>query len=110
MAPVFVEHRGGVFLADRFTASTFDEFCRATGGTIQRVEYVINHVHLWDLFHIEESDADGQAALHEFCQRAVRALESALNREFPTRTFKVSFTDDETDYGPTLAFWSTGSH
>ena len=44
--PEIVWHENGLFLADSFTTSSFDDWSRATAGNLTAIERVMNHRHM----------------------------------------------------------------
>ncbi|WP_405740379.1 hypothetical protein OG422_05645 [Streptomyces sp. NBC_01525] len=48
--PETVEYRGCVFLKERFRQDTVDDWFTNLGDDRRRIEAVVNHVELWDMF------------------------------------------------------------
>ena len=101
--PVFVEHDGGVFLDDHFSQESYAEW-KSTLGDTSRVEDMLNHRHVYDLFmtpeEVTEDSFEGVARL------MAQTLELALRVCFPHRRFNVYVSNDEGDYGPVVSFYS----
>ena len=93
--PTFIDVEGCVVLKEHYDQGSFEEWWESTGGDRQAVEAVINHVHLWDVFHGAE-DADG-GELDQLADLLVGTWETALGSQFPERRFDVRRDDH---YGP----------
>ncbi|MGX5681484.1 hypothetical protein [Schumannella luteola] len=109
--PEFVEDRGGVFVSSGYSRRGLDEWMVELEGDMPRIEHVMNHVHLWDVFAAELPD-DGTGvvygpALKELGQLLAESWRAALRLAFPDRSFVVEYSDDPSDYGPTVSFWSS---
>ena len=105
--PRFVEHRGCVLLVERFDPQNFERWWEELDGDHARVERVINHVHLWDLFVNDESDLADES-LSELAAVLSYTWRASLEAAFPSRAFDViAVTDDPSEYGPTVTFFST---
>lgn len=103
LIPAFVEHEGGVFLQDRFTISNYDRW-NAKLSTINEVEKIINHQHVYDLFSIDEEISD--SSFETVAKLMSNTLHMALFCSFPERKFHVYVSNSEVDYGPTVGFYS----
>jgi hypothetical protein len=108
--PEFVEIRGCVLLSSRYSASEFQQWWETLDGDHVRIEKVMNHVHLWDVFG-PTLEGDGaipseEVALEELGQLMRRTFTAALLEEFPGRQFEVVYSADPEEYGPTVAFWT----
>jgi hypothetical protein len=111
--PEFIEIRRCVLLSSRYSASAFEQWWETLDGDHVRIEQVMNHVHLWDVFGPTLA-GDGtipseEAALEELGQLRCRTFTAALGEEFPGRQFDVVYSADPDEYGPTVSFWSVDS-
>lgn len=102
--PEFVEVEGCVLLRERYSPSRFQDWWKELAGDRSRIEGVVNHVHLWDLF-----DLDGTSVPDEAVQDLAQVLgltwRCALQHRFPERDFEVNVVlDDSEEYGPTISF------
>ena len=93
-----------VFRSDAFTEETVRDWERACAGNRQRIEAVVNHVHISDLHH----GIDASEAQLRYLGRTLAATCAAkLALDFPALAFAVSFNDepglDPADYE--LTFW-----
>jgi hypothetical protein len=96
--PELIEVRGCVLLPWAYEAANFESWWGRLDGDRARIEGVLNHLHLWDVF-----DADlGDAELHELAGIIAEAWRSAAQAKFPGRGFEVSVSRDGEDYGPTV--------
>lgn len=103
--PSFVEVEGCVLLEERYEPSNFREWWERLSGDVPRVEEVINHVHLWDLFYGDDGWLpDG--ALAELARVMAHCWMCALREAYPSRSFDVRLSTGDADYGPTVSFSS----
>jgi len=102
LSPTFREVRGCVLLPWAYEEATFDEWWSVLEGDRRRIESMVNHLHLWDVFPHDSADSDGLVALG-------RALElhwaAAAQFQFPDRQFDVDFSEIGDD-GPTVSIVS----
>ncbi len=102
--PMFVEVEGCVFLQERYDPSNFREWWRKLCGDARRVEGIVNHVHLWDLFDLDEQSVP-EEALQDLAEILSLTWACALRSQFPDRSFDVRVDLDGTEeYGPTISF------
>ncbi len=99
--PVFVERRGCVLLEHRADDDAISQWLDASNGDPQRVEAMLNHVHLWDEIPGEGS-AGNEEALMTVARVVARCWMAALAERFPGREFLVDVARPDVDYGPTL--------
>jgi len=107
--PQFEEARGCVLLAGRNAAASVDQWWDQLHGTPSRIESVLNHVHLWDVFPSDHDINDG-GAFRELARLMQAGWRSALASDYPHRTFEVICTGlaaEDPEYGPTLTFCSS---
>lgn len=102
--PSFVEIEGCVLLGTEKPAA-FDAFMKQANGDKRRVEAVLNHRHLCDLFSCAPTANDAQIL---WLGRKLREMwASKLQRDFPEQHFVVSFQEEfdiEKD-NPAITFW-----
>lgn len=101
--PEFVCVDGCVLLPWEYSAETFARWQDRLSGDCQSIENTVNHLHLWDVFDASGLPDESLMVLGEALQRS---WSSALSDQFPDRTFEVSFTNDDVDYGPTVSIKS----
>ena len=93
--PAFVEHDGAVFLALGFTPKACNDFKEQTERGKRAVEEVLNHRHISDLFRWSTPPK------HEMLIHVGRLMkemwECKLKRDFPGKSFTVSFPEQESD-------------
>lgn len=107
--PTYVEERGCVLIQEHFSEETFERWWLELNGDIPRVEGLVNHVHLWDLFDLDQQDDRTGSVLDEMAELIAASWRCSLASSFPSRSFQVSLSDsDEEEYGPTVSFWSIG--
>ena len=99
--PDLIEHAGGVFLADGFAESVFDQWAAVLNGDIGAIERVMNHRHLTDLLAHDEVPPAGLAYLG----RTLAEMWAArLERRFPEHRFAVRCDLDEVSGEVELTF------
>lgn len=106
--PRFEEARGCVLLAGRNSAAAVDEWWDQLDGDPSRIESVLNHVHLWDVFPADD-DVNDREAFIALARLMGTGWRSALASEYPHRRFEVrcnGLTSEHPEYGPTLTFRS----
>ncbi|MFI7402756.1 hypothetical protein ACIBW9_20210 [Streptomyces sp. NPDC049541] len=105
--PETVEYRGGVFLKERFSRGTVDDWFANLGGDRQRIEAVVNHVELWTAFGntpLTDDDRLGEE-LPQLALALGECWQGVLSTRHPDREITVAVSDEEDgSYGPTLTF------
>jgi len=101
--PEFVEVEGCVLLRERYEPVNFREWKEEFGGDLSRVEGIVNHVHLWDLFQPDEASVP-ERAIESLGRILSCTWQCALRQQFPGREFDVRFVEDDSEYGPTISF------
>lgn len=102
--PEFVEVEDCVLLRERYSPSQFQDWWKELDGDRSRIEGMVNHVHLWDLFDLDDEGLPDEA-VQDLAQVLVSTWRCALQQRFPDRDFEVSVVlDDPEEYGPTIAF------
>ncbi len=87
--PSFIEVNGCVLLEERYEPENFHEWWERLSGNIPEVEDMINHVHLWDIFYLDEDELpDGK--LEELACVMAKCWECALSEALATRQFWYS--------------------
>ena len=93
--PDFVEHDGCVFFAE-FSETSYRGFMDQTKGNKKAVEAVMNHRHVLDLFPSNYANVSKDQIV--YLGRLLREMwETKLRRDFPQRTFVVSFAEDSAE-------------
>lgn len=91
--PEFTIHDDCVFFAN-FSEEGYQSFMESTGGNKESVESVMNHLHIWDLFHLGPEDPSDD--LIRYFGRLLEEMWSCkLARDFPERQIVVSFWEGE---------------
>ena len=94
--PDFVEWRGCILLADAFSEQNAEEWWRTFHGDVQRVEDMINHTHLCDLFPNDHGFHTIDKGVTDYLGTTLVAMWTArLHQLFPDRDFDVIFDDYE---------------
>jgi uncharacterized damage-inducible protein DinB len=103
--PGFVERNDAVFVDFLFDEASYDQWHAETGGDIQAIEKILNHLHLWDLFD-PKSDQE-YTAVSGLSRKIADAWKVSAHNSFPNREFCVEVSDEPEDYGPTITLYSS---
>jgi hypothetical protein len=96
--PDLIEVRGCVLLPWAYEAANFEGWWERLNGDRARIEGVLNHLHLWDVFDAEIEDAK----LREMAEIIAGSWQAAARAAFPERDFDIGVSLDGGDYGPTV--------
>jgi hypothetical protein len=100
--PDFVEINGCVLLRHKYSLEGFANWLQHLNGNKARVEAMMNHVHILDLFPNSPKDDVHKEELHDFLARALTlSWKAALREAFPEKHFVVTLTHG---YGPEVSF------
>lgn len=102
LAPELVLVRGCVILKDAYDPENFERWWQTVNGDTVRIEAVLNHLHLWDVF--EPDGEEDERALESLANLVARSWDLHASRVRPDRTFRVEVMDD---YGPTIVMTSS---
>src|SRR5690242_20606178 len=97
--PDFAEHDGCVFRAklDANGERIYRDWLADTTGDRQRVEAVMNHLHIADVLKgVVESPS--QEVVLTFGRLMRDLWKEKLSKDFPSRKFVVSFPEEHTEY------------
>ncbi len=88
--PDFVEYKGCVFLKFKFSEDTFHHWKeKVTVENVAQIEYLINHIHIVDLFSRRGLLSKEQVV---FLGNKLREMYRAkLSIDFPDRAFEIEF-------------------
>ncbi|MHB8214538.1 MAG: hypothetical protein ACYDDS_00530 [Candidatus Sulfotelmatobacter sp.] len=93
--PDFTEHDGCIFLGDRVEEENYQAFLAQTKGDKTRVEAVMNHQHIVDLFSRSHPERPTREVVIYLGRLMKDILESKLSRDFPGRKITVSFPEGD---------------
>ncbi len=100
--PDFVEVNGCVLLRYQYSVEGLAKWLEHFNGNKARVEAMMNHVHMRDLFPNSPKDVDHIEELHEFLAGAlILSWKAELSEAFPGRL--IVFTLNQ-GYGPEVSF------
>jgi hypothetical protein len=106
--PDWVEVDGCILRRDVADVDNVQRWLAAEGGSVQRTEWALNHVHLYD--EVEEGWDEPQQILdqrlEQVAERLAAAWRASLAAAFPSRTFHVEVATRDEDYGPTVYAFS----
>jgi hypothetical protein len=95
--PDFVEHDGCIFLGESLDEANYRAWLAQTKGDKKRVEAVMNHQHVVDLFSRSHHSPPTRAVVLYVGRLMKDILQAKLNRDFPDRKVTVTFTEDGVD-------------
>jgi hypothetical protein len=100
--PRFVRYRGLVLLGPH-VSPTVDDWIKKLDGCAYRVEEMVNHTHLWDVFtSFAESDEAQYEALEELGKGLATMWAAAVLAQAPDVPMVVECRGEPDDYGPTI--------
>ena len=106
--PATVEYRGGVFLAERFSAPNVDDWFERYPNEPSRIESVVNAVVLYDYFVNCDTDPY-EDALPGLAADIGACWQGILTLRYPKRAIHIEVADgtDDAEYGPSVTFWTS---
>lgn len=100
--PDFVEIDGCIILGHNYSVEGFARWLKHYHGDKAKVEAMVNHVHILDLFPSSPKEDEHKEELHEFLARAFTlSWKAALRAAFPGKRFVFTLTHG---YGPEVSF------
>jgi hypothetical protein len=103
--PDFIEVRDFVFIRDKFEPQSLESWIAELDGNRQSIERVINHTHIYDLFH-DPVDTPSRLYIAEQLALMLRFTWSlVLAHGFPQRRFAFEYGTEPDEYGPTITFY-----
>lgn len=91
----FLNHEGGIFLADGFTVENYEKWKEELDGDIKSIEKIINLRYVADL--LPDADDISRNNLIYFGQTLADIWESKLTKTFPEKLFLVECDFDKDD-------------
>lgn len=101
--PDFVEHDGGIFLAEAFNQEIYEQWKAELGDDIAAIERVMNHQHIDDI--IPGAENVGIDNLFALGQVIKQMWENRLKSCYPAQGFQVLCNKDE--YTVVVTFYKT---
>lgn len=101
--PDLVEVRGCVLLPWSYDPENFEVWWERLAGDRAKIEGVLNHLHLWDVFDADVEEAE----LRELAGIIAESWRAAARARFPGRGFEIDVSLAGEDYGLTLHMHST---
>ena len=92
--PDFVEHDGCIFLGESLDEAIYRTWLAQTKGDKKRVEAVMNHQHIVDLFSRSHHEPPTREVVLYVGRLMKDILQAKLNRDFPDRKVTVTFAED----------------
>lgn len=111
--PTFCEVGDCILLADNASRTDVEKWIREHHDH-SKVEAIVNHVHLYDLFDAGSSDEtlneDRTLETLDMVGRVMQKMwKAALQDAFPQLRFAVEYSNHPDDYGPTITFYRVRS-
>ncbi len=101
--PDFIEVDGCVLLAEHYSSANFQSWKERYAGEMHRIEAVINHAHVYDLFGNSPADVEYPDELPRYLAEVLAACwRCSLQHAFPARAFVVEVYEG---YGPEVTFY-----
>jgi hypothetical protein len=91
--PGFIEHDGCIFLGDGVDEENYKAFLAQTKGDKTRVEAVMNHQHIIDLFSRSHHERPTREVVIYLGRLMKEILQGKLSRDFPGRKITVTFPE-----------------
>jgi hypothetical protein len=93
--PSFIEHDGCILLGDSVDEDNYHAWLLQTQGDKKRVEAVMNHRHIVDLFSRSHHEAPTREVVL-YLGRLVREIwQTKLDHDFPGRKIRASVPDED---------------
>jgi hypothetical protein len=92
--PNFVEHDGCIFLGESLDDASYRSWLAQTQGDKKKVEAVLNHRHILDLFSRSHHEPPTQEIVLYVGRLMKDILQAKLSRDFPNRKVTVIFAED----------------
>jgi hypothetical protein len=92
--PDFVEHDGCILLGGSLDEANYQAWLAQTKGDQKRVEAVMNHQHIVDLFSRSHHEPPTREVIVYIGRVMKDILQAKLNRDFPSRKVTVTFAED----------------
>ena len=99
--PNFIEFDNSIFYSEHFNLNGYNEWRQKLNNDSIAIEKVINHVHVYDIF-TNCTDQIDDATFKNIGKLLQLSWSMYLNKVFPDKQIIVMYSDDESEYGPTL--------
>ncbi len=91
--PEFIEHQGGIFLAEAFDIEIYQQWKEKLVNDINAIERMMNHQHIDDI--LPGAEKVGIDNLYYLGDTIAQMWSSRLKLVYPDRTFQVNCDRDE---------------
>jgi|SRR5579864_54526 len=95
--PNFVEYDGCIFMGDEVDEENYRAFLKRTKGDKTRVEAVMNHEHILDLFSRSHHEAPTRDVILYIGRLMKDVWQTKLNADFPGRRITVKFLEENVE-------------
>lgn len=93
--PELIEFQGGIFVAEQFREDSFDQWMQSLDGSLTKVEAVMNHLHVNDLFLNTPSDDNLPSSVNmRFAASLAGCWRAAAATQFPDLPIQVECDTD----------------
>ncbi len=97
--------RGCLLVAHKYSEDESGDWSETLKGNRTRLEQVMNHQHMWDLFHGRAHEVS-DTALEQIAQTMASTWEHAARLQFPGSDPVAEYFPDGPEYGPTTTIHS----
>ncbi|HEX3539878.1 MAG TPA: hypothetical protein VHT75_05480 [Acidimicrobiales bacterium] len=102
--PDLIEMHEGIFIAEQYNDGTYRRWFDAFDGDLTKVEAMLNHLHVADLFMNGPSDDDVPVEVYRrFADVLAGCWRAAAQEQFPRRRIQVYSWDDVGDFQVTMS-------
>jgi hypothetical protein len=93
--PELIEVQGGIFVAEQFGQDSFDHWFESLGGSLTRVEAMMNHLHVNDIFLNAPIDDHLPSSVdRRFAESLAGCWRAAAAAQFPHLPIQVECDTD----------------
>lgn len=103
--PEFIEVEGCVLLAEQAKRYNFAEWKQKLKGDREKIEAMINHVHVYDLFLNSSKEGINPQTYEHIGRTLLKCWSCALRETFPDKHFQFDYATEPEEYGPTITFF-----
>lgn len=104
LLPDFVLVDGAVLLQSKYDDDIFRSWLNKFNGDTNKVEEIINHTHLYDVFGGCKGAVE-DAIFEQLSEVIALSWRLVLKEKFPEKKFFVESSNSDQDYGPVVTFY-----
>jgi len=103
--PDFMQVDGCILLVEQYDPKSFEMWKQKFNGDCKKIESIINHIHIYDLFLNCETEGFDITLLENLGQILLKCWGCALRELFPDKQFHFQYSTEPEEYGPTISFY-----